>query len=59
MIVGLLPHDGPFAMVSIVVATQVLALVLGALAVRLPLGAGGPGASLRPVGIASGRRVAG
>jgi len=37
MMVGFLPHDGPFAMIFIVVVTQALALVLGAIAVRLPI----------------------
>jgi MFS transporter, DHA1 family, multidrug resistance protein len=52
--VGQLPHGGPFAMIAVVVGTQVLALVLGAVAVRLPMGLGGPGASMR-VEAASGR----
>jgi MFS transporter, DHA1 family, multidrug resistance protein len=59
MIVGLLPHAGPFAMVSTVVATQALALVLGTLAVRLPVNAGGPGASPRRVDVAGAPRIAG
>jgi DHA1 family bicyclomycin/chloramphenicol resistance-like MFS transporter len=36
--VGLLPQGGPFAMVGVVLATQVIAFVLGAVAVRLSLG---------------------
>jgi MFS transporter, DHA1 family, multidrug resistance protein len=34
--VGLLPHDGPFAMAGVVVFTQFAALLLGAAAIRLP-----------------------
>jgi DHA1 family bicyclomycin/chloramphenicol resistance-like MFS transporter len=34
--VGMLPHEGPFAMVGVVLFTQIAALVLGAVAVRLP-----------------------
>jgi DHA1 family bicyclomycin/chloramphenicol resistance-like MFS transporter len=52
--VGLLPRGGPFAMIAVVVGTQVLALALGAVAVRLPISLGGPGASM-PVEAASGR----
>jgi len=39
--VGLLPHEGPFAMAGVVLATQIVAFVLGAVAVRLPA-SGGP-----------------
>jgi DHA1 family bicyclomycin/chloramphenicol resistance-like MFS transporter len=35
--VAMLPHQGPFAMVGIIVATQLVAFVLGAIAVRLPI----------------------
>jgi MFS transporter, DHA1 family, multidrug resistance protein len=38
--VGLLPHDGALAMAGVVLTTQIVALVLGIIAVRLP--AGGP-----------------
>lgn len=34
--VAVLPHDGPAAMVGVVVGTQVIALALGEIAVRLP-----------------------
>ena len=34
--VGLLPHAGPFAMAGVVLTTQIVAFVLGAIAVRLP-----------------------
>jgi len=34
--VATLPHEGPAAMVAVVVATQIVAVALGALAVRLP-----------------------
>jgi DHA1 family bicyclomycin/chloramphenicol resistance-like MFS transporter len=37
MAVGVLPHGGPFAMITVVVGTQALAVVLGAVAVRLPV----------------------
>ena len=36
--VGLLPHDGALAMASVVLGTQIVAFVLGAVAVRLPAG---------------------
>jgi len=36
--VGLLPHDGPFAMAGVVLFTQIVAFGLGAIAVRLPPG---------------------
>jgi DHA1 family bicyclomycin/chloramphenicol resistance-like MFS transporter len=36
MTVAVLPHDGPFAMVGVIVVTQVVAFMLGAVAVRLP-----------------------
>jgi DHA1 family bicyclomycin/chloramphenicol resistance-like MFS transporter len=39
--VGMLPHEGPFAMAGVVLFTQLAACVLGAVAVRLPTG-GGP-----------------
>jgi DHA1 family bicyclomycin/chloramphenicol resistance-like MFS transporter len=38
--VGMLPHDGPFAMTGVVVATQLIAALLGVLAVRFPSGGG-------------------
>jgi len=54
--VGLLPHDGPFSMVWVVVATQVIALVLGAVAVRLPINVGlATAAAALPAG--GGRRL--
>jgi len=34
--VGLLPHEGPFAMAGVVLLTQLAAFALGAVAVRLP-----------------------
>lgn len=34
--VAMLPHEGPSAMVTVVVTTQIVAVALGALAVRLP-----------------------
>jgi MFS transporter, DHA1 family, multidrug resistance protein len=34
--VGVLPHEGPFAMVGVVVFTQIVACVFGMVAVRLP-----------------------
>jgi DHA1 family bicyclomycin/chloramphenicol resistance-like MFS transporter len=34
--VGALPHQGPFAMVGVIVATQIAACALGIVAVRLP-----------------------
>jgi DHA1 family bicyclomycin/chloramphenicol resistance-like MFS transporter len=37
--VGLLPHEGPLAMAGVVLTTQIVALVLGAIAVRLPAAA--------------------
>jgi MFS transporter, DHA1 family, multidrug resistance protein len=38
LVVGTLPHDGPSAMVGVVVVTQILAVALGALALRRPAG---------------------
>ncbi|HVH80566.1 MAG TPA: MFS transporter, partial [Stellaceae bacterium] len=38
LVVGFLPHDGAAAMVAVVLATQVLAVVLGMVAVRRPAG---------------------
>lgn len=35
--VAMLPHEGPSAMVTVVVTTQIVAMALGALAVRLPV----------------------
>ena len=40
LMVGLLPHEGPLAMAGVVLTTQIVAMVLGVIAVRLP--AGGP-----------------
>ena len=34
--VGLLPHEGPFAMAGVVLTTQIVAFALGAIAIRLP-----------------------
>ena len=36
LVVAILPHEGPFAMVGVVVITQIVALALAAVAVRLP-----------------------
>ena len=36
LIVAVLPHQGPAAMVGVVVGTQIIALALGGIAVRLP-----------------------
>jgi DHA1 family bicyclomycin/chloramphenicol resistance-like MFS transporter len=36
LLVATLPHQGPSAMVGVVVATQIIAMLLGAVAVRLP-----------------------
>jgi DHA1 family bicyclomycin/chloramphenicol resistance-like MFS transporter len=36
--VGLLPHEGPLAMAGVVLTAQVVAFVLGVVAVRLPMG---------------------
>jgi DHA1 family bicyclomycin/chloramphenicol resistance-like MFS transporter len=36
--VGMLPHDGAAAMVGVVLATQILAMVLAAVALRRPAG---------------------
>jgi DHA1 family bicyclomycin/chloramphenicol resistance-like MFS transporter len=36
LVVAVLPHEGPSAMVGVVVVTQAIACVLGVLAVRLP-----------------------
>jgi len=55
--VGLLPHGGPFAMVGVVVATQAIALVLGAVAVRLPINVGLPAAAILPAQTAGGGRA--
>ena len=38
MVVAILPHEGPSAMVAVVVTTQIVAMVLGAVAMRLPSG---------------------
>jgi DHA1 family bicyclomycin/chloramphenicol resistance-like MFS transporter len=38
--VGLLPHETAFAMAGVVLTTQIVAFVLGAVAVRLPAGSG-------------------
>jgi DHA1 family bicyclomycin/chloramphenicol resistance-like MFS transporter len=40
LIVAMLPHEGPSAMVGVVVTTQVVAFVLAAVAVRLPASGG-------------------
>ena len=45
--VGLLPHDGPIAMAGVVLATQLIACVLGMIAVRLPA-AGAPSPASEP-----------
>jgi DHA1 family bicyclomycin/chloramphenicol resistance-like MFS transporter len=37
--VGALPHDGPLTMVGVIVATQLVACMLGVMAVRVPLAA--------------------
>jgi len=37
--VGVLPHEGPFAMAGVVLATQAVAFVLGVIAIRLPVAA--------------------
>jgi hypothetical protein len=37
--VGLLPHETAFAMAGVVLTTQIVALVLGIIAVRLPAAA--------------------
>lgn len=37
-VVALLPHEGPWAMVGVVLTTQVIAMALGAIATRLPAG---------------------
>jgi MFS transporter, DHA1 family, multidrug resistance protein len=37
MLVGLLPHHGPSAMVGVIVGTQIIACIVGALALRLPM----------------------
>jgi DHA1 family bicyclomycin/chloramphenicol resistance-like MFS transporter len=55
--VGLLPHGGPFAMVGVVVATQAIALVLGAIAVRLPTSMGLSTPPALPASAASGGRA--
>jgi MFS transporter, DHA1 family, multidrug resistance protein len=55
--VGILPHGGPFAMVGVVVATQAIALLLGAVAVRLPMSVTLPAPSPLPVGAAGGRHA--
>jgi hypothetical protein len=34
LLVGMLPHDGASAMVGVVLATQILAVVVGAIALR-------------------------
>jgi DHA1 family bicyclomycin/chloramphenicol resistance-like MFS transporter len=47
MTVAILPHDGPFAMVGIVVATQVVAVMLGAVAVRQPIATAPPSVGWR------------
>jgi MFS transporter, DHA1 family, multidrug resistance protein len=57
MTVGFLPHQGPFAMVAIVISTQALALVLGAVAVRIPMSTGPSVATPLPAGATGGRRV--
>jgi MFS transporter, DHA1 family, multidrug resistance protein len=36
LVVAILPHEGPSAMVTVVVTTQTVAMVLGAVAMRLP-----------------------
>jgi DHA1 family bicyclomycin/chloramphenicol resistance-like MFS transporter len=38
LVVAILPHEGPFAMAAVVVATQIVAVALGAVAIRLPQG---------------------
>jgi DHA1 family bicyclomycin/chloramphenicol resistance-like MFS transporter len=57
MTVAILPHQGPFTMIAVVVATQAIALVLGAVAVRLPIGAALSAASSMPAAAAGGRRA--
>ncbi|MBV8778359.1 MAG: hypothetical protein JO258_14275 [Alphaproteobacteria bacterium] len=37
ILVGMLPHGGPFAMVGVIVGTQIVACLFGALALRLPM----------------------
>ena len=57
MTVGVLPHGGPYAMIAVVVATQALALVLGAVAVRFPVNAGLAAATALPAEAAGGRHA--
>jgi DHA1 family bicyclomycin/chloramphenicol resistance-like MFS transporter len=55
LVVGALPHDGPMAMAGVVVVTQIVACVLGVVAVRLPPDAAlSPSASSRPAEAARG-----
>ncbi|HYM74270.1 MAG TPA: hypothetical protein VET89_14905, partial [Stellaceae bacterium] len=50
--VGVLPHEGPFAMAGVVLATQIVACVLGIIAIRLPAAAAPlPGIGPRPAGV--------
>jgi DHA1 family bicyclomycin/chloramphenicol resistance-like MFS transporter len=57
MAVAILPHEGPFAMAGVVIATQAVAVLLGAMALRLPAGGGLATAPARPAEATGGRRA--
>jgi hypothetical protein len=55
LIVGVLPHEGPFAMAGVVLATQIVACALGLIAVRLPVApAPAPAVCSQPIEAAGG-----
>lgn len=55
LIVGVLPHEGPFAMAGVVLATQIVACALGLIAVRLPVAAApAPAVGSQPIEAAGG-----